>query len=251
LYVVGENKPSFLQNVASVASIASAVAVPFLVVLIQQGRNETVELRKLSQEAALGDRSLKAEYVGVAVGILSQEPRPSDQQDRQLREWALAIIKEYAPLPLPSSAAARALRAPITGPTNDATSYFLEDLPEPATLDWTGTYYRDSQPPRLTPITVSAVQRIAGASAIEIRFAFVTDGREGVLEVVSKGFFRATISGESFSGNWNLRLATVAGGLEAVVEVPLASEDRWDHIEFRAPLPSTFGPHTMENRPTP
>lgn len=80
-----------LEIIREVATIVGLVAVPVLIAY-QGGRIQ-------SQIAEAG---LKKEYVQIALGILSApESKETNDDGPKLRKWAVDLLANYAPVPLP------------------------------------------------------------------------------------------------------------------------------------------------------
>ena len=80
-----------LQRIELWAKITASVAVPLLIVIFGW-----------LIQSSLSERSLKREYVGIAVSILSNPS--SSPEKNSLKEWAVQLLEENAPVPLSKSA---------------------------------------------------------------------------------------------------------------------------------------------------
>jgi hypothetical protein len=58
---------------------------------------------------SIKEKEIKVKYVEIAVGILKQYP----EEDTNIREWAVAVIQKYAPIPLKEKAKQELLKSVI------------------------------------------------------------------------------------------------------------------------------------------
>jgi hypothetical protein len=100
-------KLEMLQKAQAIATILSLVAVPIAIAWGAQN----IEARN----AELGTRK---DYVGMALGILAKGSE--DKVDLELRQWAVKVIDQYAPAPLPPSLAQRLTSGESTLPQSCA-----------------------------------------------------------------------------------------------------------------------------------
>jgi hypothetical protein len=59
--------------------------------------------------SSIKEKEIKVKYVEIAVGILKQYP----EEDTNIREWAVAVIQKYAPIPLKEKAKQELLKSVI------------------------------------------------------------------------------------------------------------------------------------------
>lgn len=74
-----------LDKIQSIASIASAVAIPIVIAIVGWW-----------VQSSMSNESIKKDYVQMAIGILNS---PERQKDEEMRKWAVAILNENAPIP--------------------------------------------------------------------------------------------------------------------------------------------------------
>ena len=79
-----------LERLKNIATIFSAVAIP--VVLTVAG---------YFIQSQLSDAGLRKDYVGIAAGILKENPA---NQEPDLRSWALAVLEDNSPVPFSKKA---------------------------------------------------------------------------------------------------------------------------------------------------
>ena len=82
---VAESERDFLDKFQTLASIASAIAIPLVIALFGW-----VIQSKIADQAAQRD------YVSLAIGILNN---PKNQGNDELKSWAVAVLDKTAPIP--------------------------------------------------------------------------------------------------------------------------------------------------------
>ncbi len=85
------NNSHKLEKFELVTKILSNIAIPL-----------TIGIFGWQIQAELSEKSLKKEYVQLAVGILSNPAKNKDTE--ALREWAIELLKVNSPLPIPQPA---------------------------------------------------------------------------------------------------------------------------------------------------
>src|SRR5687767_9575582 len=83
-------EPSGWEKAQIIASVISSIAIPILVLVAG-----------LLIQNAISRRSTATEYVALATQILSS----SSKTMAPLRSWAVALLEQYSPLPIPEEAA--------------------------------------------------------------------------------------------------------------------------------------------------
>ena len=81
---------STLDRWKSIASIASAVAIPFV-----------LAIAGYFIQKQLADEGLKKDYVSIAAGILKENPTG---QEPDLRKWAVEVLERNSPIPFSQNA---------------------------------------------------------------------------------------------------------------------------------------------------
>jgi hypothetical protein len=79
-----------LERWKSISSIASAIAIPFVLAIVGY-----------FIQKQLADEGLKKDYVSIAAGILKENPA---SQESELRRWAVAVLDLNSPIPFSSKA---------------------------------------------------------------------------------------------------------------------------------------------------
>lgn len=79
-----------LERWKSIASIASAVAIPFVLAIVGY-----------FIQKQLADEGLKKDYVSIAAGILKESPTG---QEPDLRTWAVEVLDKNSPIPFSANA---------------------------------------------------------------------------------------------------------------------------------------------------
>ena len=90
-----------LKRIQIITSIISAIAIPLLIAFFGW-----IVQSKISSE------SVKKDYVQMAVNILTSTAEP----DRELREWAVAVLDKNAPVPFSTELRARLTEGAILIP---------------------------------------------------------------------------------------------------------------------------------------
>jgi len=75
-----------LERWKSIATIASAVAIPVVLALVGY-----------ALQSRVADEGIKKDYVQIAINILKEDP---SRQDQSLREWAIEVVDRNSPVPL-------------------------------------------------------------------------------------------------------------------------------------------------------
>jgi hypothetical protein len=102
-----------LEKWKAISSIISSIAIPFILVIVGY-----------FIQKQLSDAGLKKDYVGIATGILKENP---NGQDPDLRKWAITILDSNAPIPFSKKARANLERESIYIPVPTR----LAVLPDP------------------------------------------------------------------------------------------------------------------------
>ncbi|WP_313561714.1 hypothetical protein [Diaphorobacter nitroreducens] len=79
-----------LERWKSIASIASAIAIPFVLAIVGY-----------FIQKQLANEGLKKDYVSIAAGILKENP---EGQEPDLRKWAVEVLEKNSPIPFTAKA---------------------------------------------------------------------------------------------------------------------------------------------------
>ncbi|MBV8938967.1 MAG: hypothetical protein JO089_03910 [Alphaproteobacteria bacterium] len=80
-----------LEKLQAIASIASSIAVPVIIAILGWWL-----------QAGISKQGIEKDYVQIASNIL-KEPPSSDEDNEELRIWAIAVLDKYAPIPFSAS----------------------------------------------------------------------------------------------------------------------------------------------------
>jgi hypothetical protein len=116
-----KNQDVSLERAKNIATIFSAIAIPIVL---------TIAGYLIQRQ--LADDSLKKDYVGIATGILKENPA---NQEPELRTWAVKVLDENSPVPFSKKAKESLFSGTGAGPAWIGPPEICRKLPGKRTFD--------------------------------------------------------------------------------------------------------------------